>query len=109
MFGDSDLAAIFNPNELGVPVTFGGSQVTGAVDEYTDVFNHGGGPGGFETGLIILHLAWNAFNPMPKLKDTITLPAHPNLPAGVPPGDYIVKALPKNRDSSIVEHHLKRA
>lgn len=107
MLGDSDLAAIFTTNEFGVPILFGGSQATGVVDEYTDVFMHGGGPGGFESGLIVLRLPWNAFNPMPKSKDTITISASPNLPAGVAAGDYTVKALPKNRDASMVELHLK--
>jgi hypothetical protein len=102
MFGDADLPAFFA--DMGVPVAFGGTTtyqdgapIKGMLSQYADVFSHAGGPGGFDTEQLILTIPWNAFNPMPKPKDTITVD-------GV---DYIVKAPTKNQDTSLSNYYLK--
>lgn len=85
--------------DFGTSVTFNGAQATGILDTYTDLYMHGGGPGGQESSEIVLRIPYNAFSPMPQPRDVITV-------AGK---NYTVKSLPTNRDAAIVELRLKPA
>ena len=105
MFGDSDLTAIFA--DFGVPVIWNGTTVTGIIDVYTDVFQHGSGPGGFETTEYLLRIPRPALSAVPKPLDTITIPPNVNLPPEIAPGAYTVKTLPKCHDPSIIDLILK--
>ncbi len=65
----------------------GEPAVNGILDTSTDVFSHGGGPGGFERNTVILQIPYNAFTATPKPKDAI-------LVGGV---SYTVHSLPNKR------------
>lgn len=100
MFGDSDLSLFFADFGQDFPVVWNNEPaVNGILDTSTDVFMHGGGPGGFERNTLALRIPYNAFTATPKPKDPITV-------AGVA---YIVHSLPDQKDMAITELYLKRA
>jgi hypothetical protein len=104
-FGDSDLNAFFA--DFAVPVIWNGVTVPGILDVFTDIFEHGSGPGGFEKVEYILHVPQPALGGDPKAFDPVTILDSPNLPAGFVAGDYTVKSLPKCQDPSICDMVLK--
>jgi hypothetical protein len=98
MFGDSDLGVFFADFGASTPVSWKGQPaVNGILDTSTDVFSHGGGPGGFEFNTIILRIPYNAFTGIPAPRDAITV-------GGVV---YTVQSLPQQRDAQITELYLK--
>ena len=98
MFGDSDLS-VFTA-DFGVPVIWSGQPaINGILDASTDVFAHGGGPGGFERNAVRLQIPHNAFTAIPKPRDPIMV-------GGVA---YTVLALPEQKDMQITELYLKLA
>lgn len=105
MFGDADLPAIFG--DWGFPVIWNGSTITGMVDVSTDIFQHGSGPGSYETTQYVLHLPRPGMARTPKPGEKIIVPPNDNLPAEFAPGTYTVKELQKCPDPSIVDLILK--
>jgi hypothetical protein len=100
MFGDSDLSVFFDDFGKEFPVIWNGEPaVNGILDASTDVFMHGGGPGGFERNTVILQIPYNAFTATPKPKDAI-------LVGGV---SYTVHSLPEQKSMQITELFLKLA
>lgn len=93
-FGDGDLPVFFA--DFGVPVVFQGQMALGLVDTPSNIFNHGGGPGGMESERYCLRLAFNAFAAMPYPGKSITVD-------GVA---YTVKTRSKLEDGKIVEFEL---
>ncbi len=99
MFGDSDLSVFFGDFGKQSPVIWNNEPaVNGILDTYTDVFAHGGGPGGVERNTVVLRIPYNAFTAIPKPRDPITV-------GGV---NYTVHSLPELRDMQITELYLKR-
>lgn len=100
MFGDSDLSVFFGDFGKDSPVIWNGEPaVNGILDTSTDVFAHGGGPGGFERNTVILQIPYNAFTAIPKPKDAI-------LVGGV---RYTVHSLPEQKSMQVTELYLKLA
>jgi hypothetical protein len=100
LFGDSDLAVFFADFGQSTPVVWNGEPaVNGILDTQTDVFSHGGGPGGQERNTVVLRIPYNAFSAIPKPRDPITV-------AGV---SYTVQSLPEQKDMQVTELYLKRA
>ncbi len=100
MFGDSDLAVFFQDFGAATPVVWNNEPaVSGILDVSTDVFSHGGGPGGFERNTVVLRIPYNAFTATPKPFDAIIV-------GGV---SYTVQSLPEQRDMQVTELYLKRA
>ena len=98
MFGDSDLAVFFADFGESTPVIWNGEPaVNGILDTSTDVFTHGGGPGGFEHNTMILQIPYNAFSAIPKPLDAIQV-------GGV---NYTVHSLPEQKSMQMVELYLK--
>jgi hypothetical protein len=105
MFGDSDLPAMFA--DFGAPVIIAGVTVTGIIDLYTDVYEHGGGPGAVGIEQYVLHIPSAAISAAPSPKDQIEVLDSPNLPPEFEPGIYIVKGFPKRHDPSVLDIELK--
>ena len=100
MFGDSDLAVFFADFGASTPVIWNGEPaVKGILDTHTDVFTHGGAPGGVERNTVSLSIPYSAFTATPKPRDAITV-------GGVA---YTVLSLPEQRDMQVTELYLKRA
>jgi hypothetical protein len=100
MYGDSDLSVFFADFGADSPVIWNNEPaVNGILDISTDVFSHGGGPGGFERNTVILQIPYNAFTATPKPKDPITV-------GGV---SYTVHSLPEQKSMQITELYLKLA
>ncbi len=99
MFGDSDLSVFFGDFGAEFPVIWNNEPaVNGILDTSTDVFSHGGGPGGVERNTIVLRIPYNAFTAIPAPRDPITV-------GGV---SYTVYSLPEQKDMQITEMYLKR-
>lgn len=100
MFGDADLGVFFADFGGATPVIWNGeSAVNGILDTSTDVFAHGGGPGGMERNTVLLRIPYNAFTATPKPRDPISV-------GGV---NYTVHSLPEQKDMQITEMYLKKA
>jgi len=100
MFGDSDLPVFFGDfGKQSLVVWNNEPAVNGILDQHTDVFSHGGGPGGVERNIKVLQIPYNAFSAAPKPRDPITV-------GGV---NYTVHSLPEQRDLQVIELYLKRA
>ena len=66
MFNDFDLPVYFADFGKEFPVIWNNEPaVNGLLDTHTDVWNHGGGPGG-EWKRNVLNIPYNAFMPDPK-------------------------------------------
>jgi hypothetical protein len=112
VFGDSDLGAIFDPQDFGVAIVWTpnggmGASAVGILDVYEDVFRHGAGPGGFQNTEFLLRVPAADLGGVPRAFDVITIAVSPNLPPGFVPGAYTVKELPKCLDPSIIDMVLK--
>jgi len=105
MFGDSDLPVMMS--DFGVPAIIAGTTVTGILDAYTDVYEHGGGPGSIEIAQYILHIPRASVSATPAPKDHIIIPKNANLPPEFEPGTYTVKGFPKCHDPSVLDIELK--
>jgi hypothetical protein len=100
MFGDSDLSVFFNDFGGDTPVVWNNEPpVTGILDSDTDVYSHGGGPGGVERTIMVLQIPYNAFTAIPQPRDPITV-------AGV---NYTVHSLPQQKSMQVTELYLKKA
>ena len=100
MFGDSDLGVFFQDFGASTPVIWNNEPaVSGILDIHTDVFAHGGAPGGVERNTVSLSIPYSAFTATPKPRDAITV-------GGVA---YTVLSLPEQRDMQVTELYLKRA
>jgi hypothetical protein len=100
MFGDSDLPVFFADFGKEYPVIWNNEPaVNGTLDTYTDVFAHGGGPGGMERNTLLLRIPYNAFTATPKPRDPISV-------GGV---KYTVHSLPEQKDLQVTDIYLKRA
>lgn len=95
MFRSSDLAVMFAA--FGVAVQFGGSSAMGIFDQPTTVRLDAHGFGGIETDQPSLKLPANAFNPMPKSQDNLTVD-------GV---EYAVMSRTAADDAAIMVYALK--
>ena len=69
--GDSDLGVFFS--DFGVPVVFQGQAALGNFDSPSDSFSYGSGPSTAEQQWYCVSLPYNAFTPIPKPKDAITV------------------------------------
>lgn len=100
MFGDSDLSVFFADFGGDTPVVWNNEPaVNGILDQNTDVFSHGAGPGGMERNIYVLQIPYNAFSAVPKPRDPITV-------GGVA---YTVHSLPEQRSRQVTELYLKKA
>lgn len=100
MFGDSDLSVFFADFGKEFPVIWNNEPaVNGILETSTDVFMHGGGPGGMERNTLKLNIPYNAFTSVPKPLDPITV-------GGV---RYTVQSLPEQKDMQVTELYLKTA
>lgn len=98
MFGDADLPVFFN--DFGVPVAWNNEAATvGILDTEMNVYAHGGGPGDFETSLLLLRIPYNSFSGVPQPGDAVTV-------NGVP---YTILSQPEQKDQQILEFYLKEA
>jgi hypothetical protein len=99
MFGDSDLNVFFGDFGKDTPVIWNNEpSVSGILETSTEVFSHGGGPGGFERNTVMLRIPYNAFSATPQPLDSITV-------GGVA---YTVHSLPEQRDVQVTDLLLKR-
>jgi hypothetical protein len=71
MFGDADLPTFFA--DFGVAVIFGSNTVLGNLDRPQQIKLADQGFGGVETQLPLVHLAYNAFSPMPEEGDAVNV------------------------------------
>jgi hypothetical protein len=71
MFGDADLPTFFA--DFGVVVTFGSNSTQGNLDRPVQIKLADQGFGGVETELPVVHLAYNAFSPMPDSGDAVNV------------------------------------
>ena len=101
MFGDNDLPIFFS--DMGVPVSWNNQTAQGILDQATDAFSHGGGPGSYQRSTLILRFPYNAFSGIPQPRDPITVNGGPFA------GSYTVLEMPPQQDAQIVELYLKVA
>jgi hypothetical protein len=71
MFGDADLPTFFA--DFGVPVIFGSNTALGNFDRPQLIKLADQGFGGVETEFPLVHLAYNAFSPMPDAGDAVNV------------------------------------
>jgi hypothetical protein len=102
MFGDSDLGVFFA--DMGVPVVWNDEPAAiGILEQWTDAFAHGSGPGKFQRNTLILRIPYNAFSATPQPCDAVTVMAGPYA------GSYTVLEMPDNHDPQVTEVYLKSA
>jgi hypothetical protein len=100
MFGDSDLAVFFDPTTFGEAfVQFGGSSANGILDQPMAIRLADRGFGGFNASMPSLQLPYNAFSPMPRERDTLSVNGQ----------NYTVTEQTTEGDGAIIRFSLKVA
>jgi hypothetical protein len=97
MYGDADLPTFFA--DFGVPVNFQGVASKGNFDRPVDVKLSEQGFGGAIIATPAVRLPYNAFRPMPKSRDLVTVDGT----------DYTVSEPTSEADGAVVCYELKLA
>jgi hypothetical protein len=96
VIGDSDLGVFFA--DFSVSVVFQGQTAKGNFDTPADMFDAGGGMSAMEQQRYCIALPFNAFAPVPKSKDSITVDSVA----------YTVKARKYSEDGKIMTLELAK-